>query len=196
MIILSSDSVILGNKILWNECYSTIAFDFLEARAENTLTGKGWRDSGSDLQEFSSHVVAIDGLCDLIELGEGIVTESEKHTIRKHLIRGCSLLVHLQDKAKEMGLGEGAVLHEDRQDHVVTGNVAKAAMIFARTSRILRESYPDLAQEYLQRAIKAFQWIAKNGPIVNEEEQKFYAPVHGAPDGTMPPEDQWMTRRN
>lgn len=188
-----SNPIVLGRSVLWSNCFKTIAFDFLDTRAKQARTRKGWKDCGSDLQEFSSHVVAVDGLCDMIEMYADL-TLNESHKLLKHIMNGSTYLADLQDKAEHLGLGRGAVLHEDRQDHVVTGNVAKGAMIFARASRLLKTSHRAESAEYLARAHVAFEWIAKHGPIVNEETQEFYPHVHGAPIGSRPPKDQWMTR--
>ena len=191
---LKGDPVVIGNNILWSKCFHVMAFDNLNTRSQQARTGKGWKDCGSDLQEFSSHVVTIDALCDILETGAGIISAEEKILLEKQILKGSDYLVHLQDKAKLLGLGDGSVIHEDRQTDVVTGNVAKAAMIFARMSRMLNKNYPDLSLDFIDRSKRAFQWIEKNGPVVNAEEQLFYASVHGAPAGSVPPKDQWMTQ--
>lgn len=191
---LTSDTIEIGNDLLWDKCFHTMAFENLNTRADQARTGKGWKDCGSDLQEFSSHVVAIDALCDVLEIGFNIITPGEKKLLVAQIIRGSDYLAHLQDKADSLGFGDGSVIHEDRQTDVVTGNVAKAAMIFARVSRLIRQSDEVLASDYLKRAEKAFTWIEVNGPVVNQEEQIFFPHVHGAPLGSIPPKDQWMTR--
>ncbi|TKG91555.1 hypothetical protein EYV94_21250 [Puteibacter caeruleilacunae] len=191
---LSSDTFKIGDHILWKNSYNVIAHDLLDQRAREARVGKGWRDCGSDLQEFSSHAVTIDGLGDILENSDKVLSKEEHEYLRNQLVRGCDFLAYLQDKAKEIKLGDGAVIHEDRQDHVVTGNVAKAAKMFAKSSRLLRGYNDSKSKEYEMRAKKAFQWIHQNGPVVNEEEQLFYASVHGAPKGAVPPAKQWMTR--
>jgi hypothetical protein len=67
-------------------------------------------------------------------------------------------------------------------------------MIFAKVARIIKQFDSRLSSEYLDRARHAFVWIEKNGPIINPEEPIFFPSVHGAPQGTTPPKDQWMTR--
>jgi len=191
---LRSDPLEIGKRLLWSKCYRTIAFDYLDTRAEQARTGKGWRDCGSDLQEFSSHAVAVDGLCDLLELGTALTAPEQRNILSDQILTGCGYLAHLQDKAGALGLGDGAVVHEDRQTDVVTGNVAKAAAIFARVARLLAAQHPEKSAACLDRAQRAFAWIEAHGPIVNAEEQTFFPHVHGAPPGSVPPEDQWMTR--
>ncbi|MCK5465598.1 MAG: hypothetical protein KAI95_21365, partial [Bacteroidales bacterium] len=65
-VLLTSDTIEAGRNLLWKNCFETIAYDFLPSRSEQARTGKGWRDCGSDLQEFSSHMVAVDALCDIL----------------------------------------------------------------------------------------------------------------------------------
>lgn len=192
--ILTSDTIEVGENILLSKCFHTIAFDNLKTRSEQARTGKGWKDCGSDLQEFSSHVVAVDALCDVLEIGVGFTTPEERRLLLEQILIGSEYLTHLQDKAKSLGLGDGCVIHEDRQTDVVTGNVEKAAMIFARVSRLIRITNAELSNEFLERSKRAFIWIEKNGPIVNQEEQLFFPLIHGAPSGALPPNDQWMTR--
>ena len=192
--LLTSDLIEVGERILWSKCYRTIAFDYLKTRAEQSRTGKGWRDCGSDLQEFSSHGVAVDGLCDVLEAGAKLTTPDDRRLLLVEILRGCEYMAHLQDKAKSLGLGDGAVVHEDRQKDVVTGNVAKAAAIFVRAARLLEQQHAKKNAEYLNRAKRAFAWIEKHGPIINPEEHTFFPHVHGAQEGDVPPKDQWMTR--
>jgi hypothetical protein len=189
-----SDPIEVGNSILWNRSYHTIAFDYLRIRSEQARTGKGWKDCGSDLQEFSSHAVCVDGICDVLEFGTQTTVEDEQEFLKNQLIRGCDYMAHLQDKAEELGLGNGAVIHEDRDTDVVTGNCAKGATIFTRVSRLIAGHDPDKSNEYFNRAIRAFTWIEQNGPVIPPGSQEFFPYVHGAPAGSVPPEGQWMTR--
>jgi len=191
---LISDTIEIGRNLLWTRCFQTIAFDFLQSRAEQARTGKGWRDCGSDLQEFSSHMVAVDGLCDIYLTNNNMLTQNEKAHIIQQIQIGSEYLAHLQDKADSLGFGIGPVVHEDRDTDVVTGNVLKASMIFAKVARILQPVNNQLSSEYLDRARHAFIWIKINGPVINQEEQLFFSSVHGAPQGASPPKDQWMTR--
>jgi len=191
---MASEALEIGEHLLWNKCFRIMVFENLKIRSEQARTGKGWKDCGSDLQEFSSHVVAIDCLCDIYEIGSCFITPDEQLQLIGCILKGSEYLIHLQDKAEKLGLGKGCVIHEDRQTDIVTGNVAKAAMIFARIAGLLKDKDPGLSRDLLNRAVMAFSWIEKNGPVINNEEQIFYPHVHGAPSGSLPPNDQWMTR--
>jgi len=191
---IAGDSIEIGEHVLWDKSYRIIAHDYLKARAELARTGKGWKDCGSDLQEFSSHAVCVDGICDLLEIAESDILPNERVFLKDQVIHGCRYMAHLQDKARMLGLGDGAVIHEDRDRDVVTGNVAKAAAIFARASRLIAEHDPARSAEYVDRAEKAFTWIEENGPVLPPGSQTFFPFVHGAPAGSVPPADQWMTR--
>jgi len=193
-VLLTSDTIEAGRNLLWKNCFQTIAYDFLQSRSEQARTGKGWQDCGSDLQEFSSHMVAVDALCDILRTNDYMLTQNEKEHIIGQILIGSEYLAHLQDKADSLGFGIGPVVHEDRDTDVVTGNVLKASMIFAKVAQILKQVDSQLSSEYLDRARHAYVWIEKNGPIVNPEEQIFFPSVHGAPQGTAPSRNQWMTR--
>lgn len=193
-ILATSDPIEVGRDILWDKSFPVIAFDYLKTRSQQARTGKGWKDCGSDLQEFSSHAMCVDGICDVLEIaGQGITAEG-KVFLRNQLIRGCGYLAHLQDKAKSQGLGDGAVIHEDRDRDVVTGNIAKAAAVFARVARLVAQHHPTQRAEYLERARCSFTWIEQHGPVMPPGSQAFFAAVHGAPAGSVPPKGQWMTR--
>ncbi len=194
MVICTSDSFPVGRSLLWRKTYPVIGFDYLKTRAARARTGKGWKDCGSDLQELSSHAVCTDALCDILEHLPKGATEAERVFLMNQLVRGCGYMAHLQDKATQLGLGDGAVVHEDRDKDVVTGNVAKAAFVFARVSRIIARHDNVESAEYLKRAKRAFAWIEQNGPIVPAGSQAFFPFVHGAPAGSRPPEGSWMTR--
>ena len=191
---ITSDPISIQAGTRWNQCFETIAFDFLETRAKLARSGKGWKDCGSDLQELSSHVVTVDCLCDILEKTPGLTDQAGKKRIIAQIVRGMGYIAMLQDRAMELGLGDGPVVHEARQSDLTTGNTILASMIFARTSRLLKGTDASLAGDYRSRAVRAYQWIKQNGPIIPDEDPLFFAPVHGAPEGSKPPPGQWMTR--
>ena len=102
-----------------------------------------------------------------------LTTPDEQRLLRAQILRGGEYMAHLQDKAGSLGLGDVAVAHEDRQKDVVTGNVAKAAASFARAARSLGQRHANKKAEYLSRAKRAFAWIKKHGPIIDDDYSSF-----------------------
>jgi hypothetical protein len=193
-VVAIGDPIEIDDSKLRNECFHVISHDYLETRSDQARTGLGWKDCGSDLQEFSSHAVCTDGICDVLEVGRHTISADAARFLENQLNRGGRYMAHLQDKATKLELGNGCVIHEDRDRDVVTGNVAKAAAIFARVSRLLTQHSPETSREYLERAKRAFDWIEHHGPVLPSGSQAFFPFVHGAPAGSVPPTDQWMTR--
>lgn len=193
-VLATGDRIVVSSHRLWDECFHTISRDYLATRSNQARTGMGWKDCGSDLQEFSSHAVCTDGICDLLEVAGAIISRDDQTFLLDQLLRGCGYMARLQDRARDLGLGDGCVVHEDRDTDVVTGNVAKAAAIFARVSRLIKQHNPQSSIEYLDRGKRAFAWIEDNGPVMPQGAQDFFPHVHGAPVGSSPPDGQWMTR--
>lgn len=184
----------IGDNILWNRTWHCVSLEQLDARRDSSYQPEGgWRDCGSPLQEASSHLIMIDSLCDLYECS--LTPDSYYEKIYKHLIRGCDYVCKCQDKAVELGFGEGAVVHEIRENLAVSsGNCARVAVVFSRVSQILKDAYPEEAAMYLDRAIKAFQFISNHGPIVYMDDTGALQETHGAPKGFTTAPEEFMTR--
>lgn len=186
----------IDSNLLWNKTWYLTALWHLNIR--DSLSYKpegGWKDCGSPLQEVSSHVIMVNALCDLLELNSDLLSAHNKQEIMHHLVVGSEYITLCQDKATELGYQEGAVVHEVRENlKVVTGNVAKTAMILARVSRLIKDQNPVKAIEYKQRAIKSYQWITKYGPVLHWEQTDNFAITHGAPYGMYKPPKEFMTR--
>ncbi len=163
--VLESDRnlpVKIGQSMLWNESWYATALEHLYIR--DSLSYKpegGWKDCGSTLQELSSHAIMLNALCDLLELAPWQLTEKNKQEIYCHLLVGADYVALCQDRPAAFGYREGAVVHEVRQNYkVVTGNVAKTAMILARISRIIMDENPSKSDEYKSRSLKSYQWLS------------------------------------
>ncbi|WP_170309925.1 cellulase N-terminal Ig-like domain-containing protein [Seonamhaeicola maritimus] len=186
----------IGKNLIWNKTWYPTALHHLHIR--DSLSYKpegGWKDCGSPLQELSSHIIMLNALCDLLELTPNELKESELQEVYHHLVVGANYVSLCQDKAKELGFQEGAVIHEMRENYkVVTGNVAKTAMILARISRLIKNENPLLAESYLERSIKAYSWISTFGPVLHWDNTNNFAITHGAPFGMHKPPKEWMTR--
>lgn len=159
--------VIIGENLLWNKTWYETALAHLHIR--DSLSYKpegGWKDCGSTLQEVSSHIIMLNALCDLIELRKDKLSQTHRREV-----------------------------YEIRENlKVVTGNVAKTAMIFARISRIIKDVDFALSAEYLERSIKSYNWISKYGPVLHWDNSDNFAITHGAPYGMKKPPKEWMTR--
>ncbi|WPR73149.1 glycoside hydrolase family 9 protein [Flavobacterium sp. NG2] len=186
----------IGKELLWNQTWYKTALAHLKIRDSLSYQPEGgWKDCGSPLQEVSSHIIMLNALCDLIELTATNLTSKELDETYHQMIVGANYVVLCQDKAKEIGFQEGAVIHEMRENwKVVTGNVAKTAMILARISRLIKNKNPSLAASYLKRSISAYDWITAYGPVLHWDNSDNFAITHGAPYGMHKPPKEWMTR--
>ena len=148
----------IGESVLWNESWYATALEQLYVRDSLSYQPEGgWKDCGSTLQEISSHAIMLNALCDLLDLAPGMINEKQKKEIYYHLVIGADYVAKCQDRATEFGYKDGAVVHEVRENYkVVTGNVAKTAMILARVSRLIKDVNPVKSSEYKQRSIKSF----------------------------------------
>ena len=193
-VISTSDTIEIGRNILFEKTFFAISHDFLNIRSDKARTGMGWKDCGSDLQELSSHAMCVDSICDILETLSQSINKEQYQFLLTQLIRGCDYIVHLQNRAKNLGFGDGPVVHEDRDKDIVTGNIVKTATTLARVSRLIHKKDIKKSIDYLNRSKMAFAWIDKNGPVDQNGAQDFFSHVHGAPIGSVPPKGQWMTR--
>lgn len=201
--------------LLWDASWRTVALDQLVARIElrnrniqrhgpEYAQGGGWQDCGSYLREVNSHATMLTGLFDLLEFsGDRIVAEDRRALIGQCLI-GLDYIAFCQDKGRELGQGEGAIIHEwPKHTNVITGDTALGALCFARAAHLLRDAKPEKAVEYRERAERSFRWLDENGPVlhpggtdfagVEQPDDGFDRLAHGAPPGFVRP-DEWMTR--
>ena len=189
--IFASDAFEIGRALLFEKTVRTVALDQLEERGRRARNQKGWKDCGSDFREANSHATMIIGLCDLAGAYDWI-SDSDQKRLYDQMVRGCDYLGACQDKAAEIGFPEGAVVHEiPNYMTLIPGDVAQSAVAFAKASRLLTEVYPEKSDEYLKRAIKAYEFLLNDakphGPA------GFSAMNHGAPEDYEVP-DEFMTR--
>ncbi|MEM9887541.1 MAG: glycoside hydrolase family 9 protein [Bacteroidota bacterium] len=202
-------------NILWKATWRTVALDQLKGRIDlrnqnlkkygpEYAQGGGWQDCGSYLREVNSHATMIVGLLDVLEFAADRITAAEKQELVAQIVLGLDYIAFCQDKAEELGRGAGAILHEwPRHTNVITGDVAKGALCFARAGHLLQSLQKDKAEEYKLRAIRSFDWLQREGPIHHPGGTDFngvvqpndgYEPkVYGAPQGATRP-DEWKTR--
>jgi hypothetical protein len=127
-------------------------------------------------------------LLDMLEFASAQIPDSSIRRLIWHVKRGTDYLALCQDQAASQGSGDGPVVHEI-PDHlnIVTGDITKAAVVFARASRVLQTD--TCSAGYLTRALKAFTWLRTHGPV---QQAGFSNYAHGAPTGYTPP-NEFMT---
>jgi hypothetical protein len=186
-----SDDIEIAEDLLWNQTIHAVAIEQLDERARRARNNRGWMDCGAPLREVNSHASMILGLTDLLEQGFEGLDDDQQARIVGHILRGLDYIATCQDKAADLGLGKGAIIHEIPSClYVLPADVMQCAVAFARASRLLFEWERAKSIEYLARAERAFRWIKTAHPY---GPQGFDPRPHGAPVGYTPPM-QWMTR--
>ncbi len=205
----------IHSELLWEDTWKIVALDQLKARIEfrnknvvkhgpEHAQGGGWQDCGGYLREVNSHATMIIGLLDLLEFSHDKIEVSDQEKIVEQILIGLDYIAFCQDKAKELGKGKGAILHEwPKHRNVITGDVAKGALCFARAAYLLSRYNDNKANEYLKRSIRSFDWLDKHGAIHNPGGTDFNGTIqpddgydriaHGAPKGYKRPKE-WKTR--
>lgn len=191
-ILFTSDVFSVGQDVLWNETMRTVAIEQLEERANRARNGHGWKDCGSSWREVNSHATMVIALSELLFSGYEHFSASENRRIADQIVKGCDYIALCQDKAARMGLPEGAIIHEiPNHLHVIPGDVAQSVVAFARASRMLADIYPEKSDEYLQRAVRSYEFILHKAEPMGDV--AFSRSNHGAPEDFNVP-GEWQTR--
>lgn len=213
--LFKSKTIRVAENLLWNNSWETVAIEQLKQRVQfrkNNATkhgpehaqGGGWQDCGGYLRETNSHATMIIGLFDLLEFSGDRIENKQKDELVEQLLIGLNYLAFCQDKAAELGKGDGAIIHEwPKHRNVITGDVAKGAVCFARASKLLADYDKNKANEFAQRASRAFDFLEKNGPIhhcggtdfhgVVQPDDGFEPMIHGVSKDFVRPHE-WKTR--
>jgi hypothetical protein len=164
-----------------------------EERAAHARYKKGWRDcGGASVREVSSHTPAIIGMCDLLCIGFLWLQEGEAERLARQIVQGCDYIAACQDEAQRLGFPEGSIVHEiPNQLLVLPGDIMQSVVALAYASRIIYEIYPQKSDEYLARAVKAYEYLIHTARPYGEK--GFSRTNHGAPMEFQVP-DEWMTR--
>ena len=187
-----SESVRIGDNILWQETVEAIALDGMEERARRARNGIGWLDCGMEWREANSHATALIGLCELLSNGYEWLADEQVARLRTQILHGCDYLALLQDTGERMGAPVGALVHEI-PNHLfpIPGDNAQAVVALAYGGRLLADTFPEQGAEYVRRAALAMDYLileAKPFGGLN-----FSAMNHGAPADFRVP-DEFMTR--
>jgi hypothetical protein len=189
--IVASETFRVGPHLLWEETIRAVALEQMEERARLARNGKGWKDCGTAWREVNSHTTTIIALCDLWNLGYEWMGEDDLRRLAAQVIVGCDYVVTCQDRARDVGLDKGAIVHEmPNHEVVIPGDLAQSTVALAYASRLLYEQDRERSVDYLKRAERAFLYLTERcrpyGP------DGFSAWNHGAPEGYRP--RGWMTR--
>ncbi len=187
-----SESVTVGDNVLWRETVEAIALDQLEERGRRARNGIGWLDCGVEWREANSHATTVIGLCELLSVGYEWLTDEQIARLRAQLIRGCDYLALLQDTGERVGAPAGALVHEI-PNHMfpIPGDSAQAVVALAYAGRLLADTFPEKSQEYIHRAVRAMNYLILDAQPFGG--LNFSAMNHGAPEDFRVP-DEFMTR--
>jgi hypothetical protein len=84
---------------------------------------------------------------------KGRLTPADRQALLAQVKVGLEYIAFCQDKARELGRGDGAILHEwPKHTNVITGDTALGALCLARAGRMLASEQPEPARDYLARA--------------------------------------------
>lgn len=183
---LQSDVFEVGEDILWCKSWRIVALEQAERRAVFAMNKIGWQDCGMPWQEANSHAAYILGFCDLLEFARARLSDEEIAGIQAQIRNGCDYLALLQDRARELNLGDGALSHQTPkyEEVVLPSDVALAIVAWARAARLISGQ-----SDYAERARDAWTWLQNAAPF----NANFSAFNHGTPPDFEPPA-QWRTR--
>jgi hypothetical protein len=190
--ICKADRVRVGENILWEETIVKVGIEQLEKRAELARNKIGWMDAGMDWRESNSHSTMVIGLTDILANGLNMLSDKNWQRVAQQIVQGSDYLALSQDKAANIGFPEGSIIHEiPNHMQIIPGDQVKAAVALTRASRYLTEIYPDKSAEYLERAVKLYDFILSD--LEPYGQSGFSHLNHGAPkEFTVP--DEFMTR--
>ncbi len=186
-----SDRFDIGERLLWQQTWKTVALEQNERRARLAMNRVGWQDCGAAWQEANSHAALVIGFCDLLEFASARISDEELERLEAQTITGCDYLALLQDRAAELGFSDGSISHQKPvyEDITTIGDATKAALAWVRASRLLSRKHVGKKEEYLQRAMRAYSWLERTDPTAGG----FSRINHGAAADYVVPKE-WMTR--
>ncbi len=171
---------------LWNRCWYDCSLGHLDVRATNCYPEGGWRDCGSELQEVSSHIIMLEGVCDLLE--DSRVPLCERDRLIEHILRGADYIVKCQRE-------DGGFVHEMHHNPSVSfGNCANAVSCLVRVALIVEKENPEKAEFYLKTAKKAYNFLQTYDFFADLQENLSLQSTHDAPENLKIPPKQHRTR--
>lgn len=179
------EEIRIGKNVLWNETVETVALTQFEERAELARNGIGWKDCGADWRELNSHAATIIGFCDLLNLGYEWMGRDNADRLIDQIIHGCDYLCLCQQRAEDLGLPEGAMVHE-LPNHAITipQDHGQAVVALAKAAKLVYEIDRESSMMYLNAAVRAYDYLlhlCRPSTLGN-----FSHYSHGAPEGYVP----------
>ena len=191
-VLLRSETVQIGENLLWQATVEPIALEQMEARAQLARNGIGWKDCGAEWREANSHASTIIGLCELLNGGFEWLSDEQVKRLQAQIIHGCDYLALLQDAAQRIGAPDGALIHEIPNHMVlIPGDTAQSVVALAYAGRLLADTEPGKSAMYIQRAARAMNYLILDARPYGGE--GFSPSNHGAPPSFQVP-DEFMTR--
>lgn len=171
--------------MLWEETVETVALIQFEERADLARNGIGWKDCGADWRELNSHAASIIGLSDLLNIGYEWMGRENADRLMQQLIHGCDYLCLCQQRASDLGLPDGAMVHE-LPNHTITilQDHGQAVVALAKAAKFVYEVDPESSMMYLDAAARAYDYLIHQcRPSTLGNFSHF---SHGAPEGYVP----------
>ena len=154
---IETATITVAPQLLWRSTWNAVALQQLERRAKISSVGNGagWQDAGCDWQEINSHAACVVGLCDLLQMSGGKMSEAERERVRTQIRVGCRFFERMQDEAVRDGLPKGSLIHEPRRARrALTRDGAWAALAWAKSAQVM----PAEAPAWRERAQAALLW--------------------------------------
>ncbi len=190
---LAGEGLTVGPRTLWAQTARLGAIDMLERRGRLAKAKVGWQDAGAMWQEANSHASMLVGLCDVLRLAGERLSDDDRRRVERQVISGGDYLARCQDKAAELGLGDGPISHDllGHEQVILASDAAKAALAWAQAALALSDAHADKRSEYIDRSERAQRWLATDARPVGD--RGFHAHAHGLPEGFVVPDDQFLT---
>jgi hypothetical protein len=187
-----SESVRVGDNVLWRETVEAIALDQMEERARRARNGIGWLDCGMEWREANSHATALIGLCELLSGGYEWLTGEQVDRLRAQIIHGCDYLALLQDTGQRLGRRPAPWYTRSPTTSFPSPAIPpRRPSPLAYAGRLLADTCPEQGADYIRRAARAMDYLILEARPFGG--LNFSAMNHGAPADFQVP-DEFMTR--
>lgn len=174
-LLLEADGLEIGQNILFNKTARYVGPENLKRREIFASVKPGWFDAGYLWQEVPSHAMMIVGLCDLYKYAGEFLSDDNKKETLSFIKDGCVYLKMCQDKAKEKGLKEGALIHDLARapDSCSPYDSFMAALAWAKSADVFINIDKKLSDEFAECASNSLDWIEKHAKPITDNNVLF-----------------------